>query len=351
MARDCGMPLLAGLIAGTLMLCLFAAPAAAADDPAKQQAERQVTQPLNNAPFWGEVRKGQNPYQTTQVRGVETEVLVQSQGDTWRRIHNGPVTVYGGWVLVLAVAALALFYWWRGEIKLKEPPTGRRIERFNGWERIVHWSTAISFVILAVTGMTMLFGKYILLPMFGYTVFSWLATLSKTLHNFVGPLFAACTLLMFFTFVRDNIWQRGDLRWILTAGGLFTGKHVPSWRFNIAEKSWFWLGVTFLGVAASVTGFILDFPNFAQGRETMQLANVVHASAAILFIAAALGHIYLGTIGMEGAYESMREGFVDEAWAREHHEYWYDEAKARQVPASGSASAAVATSMKEGWRL
>jgi len=350
MARVCDLRKLVSLIVASLVL-LFAVPAAAADDPAKQQAERQVTQPLNNAPFWGEVRKGENPYQTTQVRGVETNILVQSGGQLWRELRNGPITVYGGWLLVLAVAALALFYWWRGQIKLSDAPTGRRIERFSGWERTVHWSTAISFVLLALTGTITLFGKYILLPMFGYTVFSWLATLSKSLHNFLGPLFAACTVLMFVTFVKDNIWQRGDFSWIVKAGGLFTGKHVPSWRFNIAEKSWFWLGVTFLGIAVSVTGFVLDFPNFAQGRETMQLANVVHASAAVLFIAAALGHIYLGTIGMEGAYESMREGMVDEAWAKEHHEYWYNEVKARHAPASGAASAAAASSMKEGWRL
>jgi formate dehydrogenase subunit gamma len=350
MARHRDMRIPARLIAASLVL-FFALPAAADEDPAKRQAERQVTQPLNNAPFWGEVRKGENPYQTTQVRGVETNVLVQSQGETWRRVRNGPVTVYGGWFLVLAVAALAAFYWWRGEIKLKESPTGRLVERFNGWERIVHWSTAISFVILAITGTITLFGKYILLPLFGYTLFSWLATFSKTLHNFVGPLFAVCTLLMFVTFVRDNIWQRGDFQWILKAGGLFSGKHIPSWRFNIAEKSWFWLGVTLCGIVVSATGLILDFPNFAQGRETMQLAITLHASAALLFIGAALGHIYLGTIGMQGAYESMREGTVDEAWAKEHHEYWYNEVKGRQSPGSGAASAAAASSMKEGWRL
>jgi len=345
------MRMVTRLIIASLVL-LLSLPACAADDPAKEQAERQLTQPLNNAPFWGEVRKGENPYQTTQVRGVETNILVQSGGQFWRELRNGPITVYGGWLLVLVLAALAVFYWWRGQIKLIEPPAGRLIERFNGWERIVHWTTAISFVILSASGLIMLFGKYVLLPMFGYTLFAWLATVSKSLHNFLGPLFAMCTLVMFFTFVRDNIWQRGDMQWILTAGGLFTGKHVPSWRFNIAEKSWFWLGVTLLGVAMSVTGFILDFPNFAQGRETMQLANVIHATAAVLFTAAALGHIYLGTIGMEGAYESMRNGTVDETWAREHHEYWYNEVASGRGPAGrGSPTTVAASSMKEGWKL
>ena len=338
--------------------CLFAmlltalAPqfAVAAESSADEQAQRQQTQPHNNAPVWRDVRGGDNRYQTTQVRGVETSVLVQPQGETWRQIRNGPITIYGGWLLVLVLVALGAFYWWRGKIMLSHPRTGRVIERFSGWDRLVHWATAISFVILAVSGLIMLFGKYILLPLFGYTLFSWLAILSKNLHNFVGPLFAVCTVIMFFTFVKGNMWQRGDWQWILKAGGLFTGKHVPSWRFNIAEKSWFWLGVTFLGIISSVTGFILDFPNFAQGRETMQAANVIHAITAVLFIAAALGHIYIGTIGMEDAYETMRSGQVDETWAKEHHEYWYNDVKGGRV-GGGSPSAAHASAMKEGWKL
>jgi formate dehydrogenase subunit gamma len=319
---------------------------------AKEQAQRQQDQPLNNAPVWSDVRRGDNQYQTTQVRGIETNVLVQSQGETWRQIRNGPITIYGGWLLVLVLIALGAFYWWRGKIMLSHTRTGRVIERFSAWDRLVHWTTAISFVILAVSGLVMLFGKYILLPLFGYTLFSWLAILSKNLHNFVGPLFAVCTVIMFFTFVKDNMWQRGDWQWILKAGGLFTGKHVPSWRFNIAEKSWFWLGVTFLGIISSVTGFILDFPNFAQGREAMQTANVIHSISAILFVAASLGHIYIGTIGMEDAYETMRNGQVDETWAREHHEYWYNEVMKGQGKATGSAaSPAHASAMKEGWKL
>jgi formate dehydrogenase subunit gamma len=157
---------------------------------------------------------------------------------------------------------------------------------------------------------------------------------------------------MFFTFVRDNIWQRGDWEWVRKAGGLFSGKHVPSWRFNIAEKSWFWLGVTFLGIIVSITGFVLDFPNFAQGRTLMQQANVIHAIAAVLFIAASFGHIYLGTIGMEGAYESMRQGYVDETWAREHHEYWYNEVMGgKGIRGAAAPSPVKAASMKEGWKL
>jgi len=327
---------------------------AASTGSAEQQAQRQINQPLNNAPLWREVRSGAtNPYQTTQVRGIETNVLVQTQGQLWREIRNGPITIVGGWLVIAVLALIALYYFVKGPLKLREKPTGRRVERFSAWERMVHWSTAISFLILAVTGIVTLFGKYILLPVFGYTLFSWLAMLSKNLHNFVGPLFAVCTVIMFVTFVKDNLPRAYDWIWVKNLGGFFGSRgHVPSGRFNFGEKSWFWICVTMLGIVMAVTGFILDFPNFAQGRGVMQLANIVHATGAAVFIAFSFGHIYVGTIGVEGAYETMRTGMTDETWAREHHEYWYDEVQTsqRRVP-GGAPSGAAATAMKEGWKL
>ncbi len=340
-----------------LSVALFAAllpqAAIAAGDLAQEQAERQITQPLNNAPLWRGVRKGENPpYQTTQVRGVETNVLIQTEGQIWREIRNGPVTIYGGWLLIVVTALIALYYYTKGALKLHEKPTGRMIERFSPWNRILHWTTAISFVILAVTGMIILFGRYVLIPMFGYGLSSWLAAIGKNLHNFVGPVFAVCVILMFVTFVKDNLPKAYDWLWVRKLGGMFGDRgHVPSGRFNAGEKVWFWLGVTACGVVVSVTGFVLDFPNFGQGRGTMQLVNVIHASVGMLFIAMGLGHIYMGTIGVEGAYESMRNGMVDEAWAREHHDYWYNEVRARKGRAPGGAPSPVAAApMKEGWK-
>jgi formate dehydrogenase subunit gamma len=280
--------------------------------------------PGNNAPLWRDVRSGDiNAYQTTQVRGVETNILVQSEGEMWRRVRNGPITVYGGWLIVAVFLMIGLFYWRKGEIMLHTPKTGRVITRFTAWERLVHWTTAIAFVVLAISGIIMLFGRYVILPAMGYTIFSALAIVAKNLHNFVGPLFVVCTLLMVVTFVRQNAPRAYDWVWLRKFGGLFSGTHVPSGKFNAGEKAWFWGGVVVLGVIVSATGLVLDFPNFGQGREAMQLANVIHAIAAVLYIAMSLGHIYLGTIGMEGSYDSMRHGVVDEAWAKEHHEYWY----------------------------
>lgn len=299
--------------------------ALAADDSAKEQAQRQVQQPLNNAPLWREVRSGEPQFAT--IRGVETNVLIQSAGETWRRLRNGPITLYGGILLCTVLAAIVAFYAWKGQVKLHEGKTGRLIERFNSIERLTHWTAAISFSILGLTGLAMLFGKHILLPVFGYTLFSWLAVTCKNLHNFLGPLFLLSVIVMFFLFVKDNIPRAFDWLWIRKFGGLFSGEHVPSHRFNAGEKSWFWLGVVLLGVVVSASGLVLNFPNFEQGRTIMQLANVIHAIGAILIICLSLGHIYLGTIGMEGAYESMRHGHVDETWAKEHHEYWYNDAK------------------------
>jgi formate dehydrogenase subunit gamma len=331
---------------------LFTPASWAAEGGAKEQAQRQETQPLNNAPVWRDVRSGDtNPYQTTQVRGIETNVLVQSEGEIWRRIRNGPITIYGGWLIVLVAVAIGLFYWRKGQIRLHGQPTGRLIERFSAWERILHWTTAISFVILAVSGIVILFGKYVLLPLFGYTLFSWLAILCKNLHNFIGPLFVICTVLMIGTFAGKNIPRAYDWLWVRKFGGLVSGEHVPSGKFNAGEKVWFWGGVTGLGLIVSASGLVLDFPNFAQGREVMQQANVVHAIAAVLFMAISLGHIYLGTIGMEGSYDSMRQGVVDETWAKEHHEYWYNEMRGQGRSAGGAPSAVHASAMKEGWKL
>lgn len=327
-----------------MLLAVAGMQPALAQDPANEQAQRQVQQPLNNAPVWREVRSEQEHF--TNIRGVETGVLIQSGGQTWRELRNGPITLYGGIVLCVVALGIGAFYLLRGPFKLREPPTGRQIVRFDFIDRAAHWSMAITFVILAVSGLVMLFGKHVLLPLFGYSLFSVVAQVSKGLHNFVGPLFLLSTIVGFFVYVRDNMWQPSDAAWIRKAGGLLTGEHVPSHRFNFGEKTWFWIGVVFLGLTVSVTGLILDFPNFQQGRGVMQISNVIHLVGALVFITLSLGHIYMGTIGNEGAYESMRYGCVDESWAKEHHELWYEEAKAKErapeparAPSAGGAVA------------
>jgi formate dehydrogenase subunit gamma len=341
--RVCGFAL-------ALIVTVGAAPALAqtgsSQDPdAQAQQERRTTQPGNNAPVWREVRSGNAGY--TSLPGREMGVLVQSAGETWRQIRNGPVTFYGGWLVVVVLLILAAIYFALGPVKLHDKPTGRRIERFTLAERWVHWIMGISFVVLGLTGLILLFGKHVLLPVIGYTLFAWLSALSKNLHNFVAPLFAVSLVIFIVMFIKDNLPKAYDFSWFAKAPGFFTGKHIPSGRFNAGEKTWFWGGVVVLSLLLVGSGAVLLFPNFDQTRSTMQLASVIHMVCAVLVIAASLGHIYLGTIGVDGAYRAMRDGGVDETWAKEHHEYWYNEVKGGAKRAPGGAVPAGAAQMRE----
>ena len=238
------------------------------------------------------------------------------------------MTFYGGWLVVVVLVAILAFYVWKGPVKVHEKPTGRSIRRFSLVERAVHWCTAVSFCVLGLSGLIMFFGKHLLLPVLGYTLFAWLATAAKVFHNFIAPLFIASVVVTILLFAKDNLPRLYDLRWLARAWAVMTrGEHVPTGRFNAGEKGWFWFGVVGLSVVVSWTGVVLLFPNFDQTRAVMQDAWNWHASAALVYISIALGHIYLGTIGLEGSYQAMRSGEVDEAWAKEHHEYWYNEVK------------------------
>lgn len=309
------------------------------DDEATAQQQQQLVQPLNNKPVWDTVRSGQP--QTTTVRGRETNVLIQPEGQTWRALRNSQLSFWAGWLIVAIILAITTFYVIKGAIPLHAPRTGVRIRRFTPWERSIHWTTAYAFVALAISGLIILFGKNILLPLIGYTLFSWLTILAKNLHNFVGPIFVVCLALIFATFVRDNGWRAYDWVWVRRFGGLMSGHDVPSGKFNAGEKLWFWGGVLLLGLVVAASGLVLDFPNFNQTRGTMQIANVIHIVGATFFIVAGLGHIYMGTLGMVGAYDAMATGYVDETWAREHHLYWYNDLREQPLrPEAGPAEPA-----------
>ena len=319
----------------------------ASKDLAKDQQQRTVNQPGNNSEVWREVKSGQPNY--TSTPGREVGVLVQQQarfpgqdgmttaGEAWRKFRNGPITFYGGWLVVLVLMIIAAIYFAMGPIKLHDKPTGRMIERFTLAERWSHWVTAISFCVLGASGLIILFGKHVLLPVIGYTLFAWLTSLAKNLHNFVAPLFMVSLLVFIVMYVKDNLPEKGDFAWLANGWKMFRGEHLPSGRFNAGEKAWFWGGVVVLSLIICASGLVLLFPNFDQVRATMQQASVIHAIAAVLVIAAALGHIYMGTIGMEGAYRNMRDGVTDETWAKEHHQYWYEDVKAGKLAAKSGA--------------
>jgi len=327
-------------VLGRIALALFLfLPLAGTAQQQETQQQRAQSQPGNNAPVWRDVRSGREEY--TSVRGRETGVLVQTYGETWRQLRNAWITPIGGWVVALIAALIGVFHWLKGSVKLHAKATGRLIERFTAIERYAHWTMGISFAILGVTGLIMFVGKYVLLPVIGYTLFGWLTQLSKHLHNFVGPLFVLSLVVFIVMFIRDNLPKAHDFGWFASAGGMFGGKHVASGRFNAGEKVWFWVGVVALSLLVSASGLILNFPNFDQTRAIMIESNVVHAISACAVMALSLGHIYLGSIGVDGAYESMRYGYVDEAWAREHHELWYNDVKSGKVKAGTATGAPV----------
>lgn len=298
-----------------------AAPASA-EEQTILQAEKDQPEP-----GWSDMASGRNHADRHWVipigRESESALILQRGGNTWRNVRNGPLALAAGTALLLAL--LGVVGLWGLVGPAKEPqPSGRRMLRFTGWQRLVHWTTAIAFLLLAFTGVLLLFGKKLLLPLIGHQAFAVLAVASKYVHNVAGPFFVVCTVVMFFTFVRKNVFERADWHWLRRGGGLLTHQHPPAPYFNAGEKLWFWSGVTVLGLVMSVTGLVLDFVVLGQTRYLLQWANYLHLGASALYMAAAMGHIYLGTVGTPGAYTAMRHGTVDESWARMHHALWVD---------------------------
>lgn len=317
--------------------------------PDDTNAQRAKSQPGNNAPLWRGVRDSGNVPGFTTLPDHEGATLIQrfvqypgsnfaTAGEAWRQVRNQWIVPYGGALILIMVIALGLFYWGKGPMGGHEADTGRRIERFTYFERAAHWSVAITFVVLAISGLVMAFGKFILLPIIGSTLFGWLSYALKTLHNVSGPLFAVALVIFIVGYIRDNIPRAYDLTWVAKGGGMLGGKEVPSHRYNAGEKFVFWGGALVLGLIVAVSGLVLDklVPTMDYLRGDMQIAHMVHAVAAVLMMALFCVHIYMGTIGMKGAYQGMRTGYVDEAWAKEHHELWYQDIKAGKIPAQRS---------------
>jgi formate dehydrogenase subunit gamma len=334
--------------------------ASADPDYLKQSnGQRNKVQPGNNAPMWRAEAAGNEGFTSLpKSEAPEAGILIQAPvqypgsrmttaGEAWRQARNELIIPYGGALFLISLGALAIFYFTRGPLGHAKAGTGGgRIERFTPFERSAHWANAIAFSILAISGLVMAFGKFILLPVLGGTLYGPLTYVLKNLHNFAGPVFAVSLVIVFLTFARDNLPQRGDLGWLLKAGGAFSrsGDEPPSYRFNAGEKVVFWAGVFLLGFIVVGSGLVMDklIPNLVYERGTMQVAHMVHAVATVLMMCMFALHIYVGTIGMHGAYVAMRRGYVGEDWAREHHEYWYEDIKSGKIPAQRSQPLAAA---------
>ena len=328
----------------------------ASNDPGymeQNNAQRNRVQPGNNSPMWRDVQRGVEGFSSLpKSQAPEAGVLIQGQvqypgsrlttaGEAWRQVRNNWIIPYGGALVLISIVALAIFWFTRGAIG-HNPAVGgggRRIERFTPFERAAHWTNAIAFVVLGLSGIVMAFGKFFMLPVMGGTLFGYFTYLLKNLHNFFGPLFAVSLLIVIITFIKDEFPRKGDLRWLAKAGGVFSKSgELPSHRFNAGEKVVFWIGVVVLGIVVVASGLVLDklIPSIEYVRATMQQAHMIHAVAAVLMVCLIGFHIYLGTIGYRGAYRTMRDGYVDEAWAREHHAYWLDDIQAGKIPAQRS---------------
>ena len=320
----------------------------------QNNAQRNKVQPGNNAPMWRGVQAGAEGFTSLpKSEAPEAGILIQQQiqypgsrlttaGEAWRQVRNNWLIPYGGALFLIVLGAIAIFYLTKGKIGHAEVGDGAmKIERFTPFERSAHWSNAIAFCILAISGIVMAWGKFFLLPLIGGTLFGALTYLLKTLHNFAGPVFAVSLIIMFITFVKDNFPQRGDIGWLLRGGGLFgksTNHEPPSNRFNAGEKIVFWGGVLFLGFFIVSSGLVLDklLPGITYDRMGMQYAHMIHNASAVLMLCMFAGHIYIGTLGMRGAYTAMRRGWVGEEWAKEHHQYWYEDIRAGKIPAQRS---------------
>lgn len=303
-----------------------------------------ITGNLSDSQMWRKLRGGLCG--TVTIPDKQAACLVQSDGDTWRAFKNGTLSTFGGWVIFGVVLILALFYLVRGKIMVDSGLSGTTIERFNGLERATHWLTASSFIALAFTGLNVLYGRYLLKPILGPDAFAALTYYGKVVHNYIAFAFMAGIILMFILWIRHNIPNASDLRWLAAGGGLFTkGVHPPSKRFNAGQKLIFW-AVILGGGSLSVSGIALMFPfevsiwagtfelinhlgfelptQLSALQET-QLSVIWHSLVALIMIAIIIGHIYIGSVGMEGAIDAVGTGQVDINWAREHHNLWVEE--------------------------
>lgn len=285
-----------------------------------------------------------------QVQDPNAARLIQYEGQLWREIHNGPLPRYGAWGLLAVIVLLALLFTVAGRVTIHAGRSGRTITRFSGFERAGHWLTASAFVILALTGLNILYGKSVLLPLIGKDAFAAIALWGKYVHNYVAFAFIAGLVIVFLQWVIYNIPNRHDLVWIAKGGGILVKNvHAPAKKFNAGQKVIFWLTIIG-GASLALSGWALLYP-FSTHFMTetfeflakigidlpawlglpeppysammeQQMNQVWHGIMGVFLTAVIIGHIYIGTVGMEGAFEAMGTGEVDENWAREHHSLW-----------------------------
>ena len=254
--------------------------------------------------------------------------IEQPAGRDWRHFHEVTLRWIGGIAILGMLALLVLFYLMRGMVRIESGRSGRVLVRFSAFERLVHWMTAACFIILALTGLNITFGKSLLLPLLGPEGFTVWSQWGKYAHNYLSFPFTLGVVLIFLMWIAWNIPGKVDIEWLKEGGGLVGHKHPPAKRFNAGQKLIYWI-VVLGGGAVAASGYLLMFPFYGTNIADMQVAQVIHGVVAVLFVAAMLGHIYIGTVGMEGAFEAMWDGTVDANWAKEHHSLWAESEAAK----------------------
>ena len=318
-----------------VLLVALAAPVQAQQQPnsvnptALSVKEQQLLQELNR--IQGRVT----------IPDTRSGVLEQPAGRDWRNFRDVTLRWVGGIAILGMLAALVIFYLTRGMVKIEGGRSGRTIVRFNAFERTVHWMTATCFIILAISGLNITFGRPLLIPLIGLEAFSDWSQWAKYAHNFLSFPFTIGVILIFLMWIGGNIPNRVDVDWVKRGGGIVGDDHPPAYRFNAGQKLIYWI-VVLGGGAVAITGYLLMFPFYTSGIEGMQIAQVVHSVVGVLFVAAMIAHIYIGTIGMEGAFEAMGSGSVDVNWAKEHHGLWLAQQKAREAGADARSGSGIA---------
>ncbi|MEA2952571.1 MAG: formate dehydrogenase subunit gamma [Alphaproteobacteria bacterium] len=315
------------LIAGALaLLCILAiAPPVSAQQPnsvnptASSVKEDQLLRELNRVQ--GRVT----------IPDTKSGVVEQPAGRDWRHFHEVTLRWIGAISILGILALLVIFYLTRGMVRIEGGRSGRMIVRFTALERAVHWMTATCFVILAISGLNITFGKPLLLPLMSPEAFTGWSQALKYAHNYLSFPFTIGVVVIFLMWIGGNIPSQVDKEWLKRGGGIVGHDHPPAYRFNAGQKMIYWI-VVLGGGAVAISGYLLMFPFYGTGVSGMQLAQIVHGVISVLFVAAMLGHIYIGTIGMEGAFEAMGEGTVDLNWAKQHHSLWLQEEMARTGP-------------------
>ena len=265
------------------------------------------------------------------IPDTKSYTIEQPAGRDWRHFHEVTLRWIGGAAILGILVVLVIFYLARGMVRIEGGRSGHTIVRFNAAERFMHWMTATCFVILALSGLNITFGRPLLLPLMSPEAFTAWSQWAKYAHNYLSFPFTIGVISIFFMWIAGNIPNRLDIEWLRRGGGMVGPDHPPAYRFNAGQKVIYWI-VVLGGSAIAVSGYLLIFPFYGTDIQTMQSAEMAHGIIAMLFIAAMLGHIYIGTIGMEGAFEAMGQGTVDINWAKAHHNLWFEEVRTRSEP-------------------